>query len=91
MKAEKSRELFTVVEIFAVPNYGKVELVKGDINDVVIPMRSPLDKYKGSCYRCCFHHFWGCGRPLYLPNCIDDIVVSDVKFYSRKTAENIQK
>lgn len=90
MKAEKSRELFTVVETFAVPNFGNVELVKGDIHDVIISM-PPLDKYRGSCNRCCFHHFCGCSRPVCLPECIDDVVSSDAKFYRRKTAENIQK
>ena len=90
MKAEKSRELFTVVETFTAPSYGEVELVKGDIHDIVISV-PPLDKYRGSCCRCCFHHFCGCGRPLYLPDCVDDIVASDAKFYRRKTAENIQE
>lgn len=87
MKAEKSRELFTVVETFAVPNFGNVELVKGDIHDIVISV-PPLYEYRGSYNRCCFHRFWGCSRPTYLPECIDDI---DTKFYRRKTAENIQK
>lgn len=94
MKAEKSRELFTVVKTFTVPNFGNVELVKGDIHDVVISV-PPLYKYRGSCNRCCFHRFWGCSiqtylpeYTTYLPECIDDI---GPKFYRRKTAENIQK
>lgn len=92
MKAEKSRELFTVVETFTIPNYGVVELVKGNIGDVVVDNANKIYNFKGSCYRCCFHSNGYCKRPKrYTVSCVKNIFGSDAAFYRRKTAENIQK
>lgn len=91
MKAEKSRELFTVVETFTVSSYGEVELVKGDVHDVAI-YGPHFYKYRGSCNRCCFYLNNTCRRPRqHTVSCTDNIFDNDVAFYRRKTAENIQK
>lgn len=94
MKAEKSRELFTVVETFTIPNYGVVELVKGNIGDVVIDINEyKINNFKGSCYRCCFCSNRVCKRPKqHIVSCFNNnIFDNDAAFYRRKTAENIQK
>lgn len=88
------KELFKVVSEHHVTDFGQVELVCGDIDNVVID--ASVDNFKASCCRCCFYKeaYRGCERPKYLPICIDsiyDICDCSCLFYRRKTAENIKE
>lgn len=85
------KELFKVVSEHHVTDFGQVELVCGDIDDVVIDVSA--DNFKASCCRCCFYKeaYRGCERPGYLPTCINYKYGCYCFFYKRKTAENIKE
>lgn len=85
------KELFKVISEHYVTDFGQVELVGGDIDDVVID--ASADNFKASCCRCCFYKeaYHGCEKPGYLPNCVNNNYDCHCFFYKRKTAENIKE
>ena len=82
------RELFKVIGVYNLPNYGLVEKVTGEIDDIIFRLD---EDFKATCYRCCFYRFRECSKPDSFPNCIDGEMGEDFdnvicSFHRRKTA-----
>lgn len=85
------RKLFKAIGVYNLPNYGLVEKVTGEIDDMVFRFD---EDFKATCYRCCFYRFRECHKPACLPDCIDGKIKEDFNditccFYRRKTAAHI--
>lgn len=85
------RELFKVIGVYNLPNYGLVEKVTGEKDDIIFRLD---EDFKATCYRCCFYRFRGCNKPTCLPDCIDGDIIEDFdnvicSFYRRKTATSM--